>query len=98
MAAVDDAVENCLRKLGIRSLKPLQKQILECILNKKDCMAILPTGYGKSLPYQLFLPIKRIIDETCCEKIIVCCPLTSLMEDQVLRMAKFENISAAFKG
>jgi hypothetical protein len=29
------------------------------MLAKKDYIAVLPTGYGKSLPYQIFLPVVR---------------------------------------
>jgi len=71
-------------------------------------MAVLPTGYGKSLPYQMYLPlIRRLIDLDYSElpakidineKILVCCPLVSLMADQVQRLADIPNLSAAFKG
>ncbi|WAR18280.1 WRN-like protein [Mya arenaria] len=46
----------------ITALKHNQMEILMEILNGNDCFAILPTGYGKSLPYQMFLPVKRALN------------------------------------
>ena len=62
---------------GYNNLKPLQKQIIKFILeDKKDILAILATGYGKSICYQLpFLILKN-------KSIIIISPLIALMEDQ----------------
>ena len=38
----------------IESLKPEQKEALEFLLSGRDVLAILPTGFGKSLIYQVF--------------------------------------------
>ncbi|XP_048777465.1 probable ATP-dependent DNA helicase RecS [Ostrea edulis] len=107
-----EAVEKEVCKLfNVEALKAEQKVILQCLLSKQDCMAVLPTGYGKSLPYQMYLPLIRQLTETnLChglpfqakfdvnEKIIVCCPLVSLMADQVQRLTDIPNLKAAFKG
>lgn len=71
-------------------------------------MAVLPNGYGKSLPYQMYLPlIRRLIDLDYSElpakvdineHLLVCCLLVSLMADQVQRLADISHLSAAFKG
>ena len=51
----------------IESLKPEQKEALEFLLSGRDVLAILPTGFGKSLIYQVFcqscLQIWRICDQ-----------------------------------
>lgn len=35
-------------------LKDKQKECIEALLKKKDVLRLLPTGFGKSLIYQLF--------------------------------------------
>ena len=56
-------------------LKPLQVRCFEYILKGKDIVAILPTGFGKSLLFQLlpdFLPVKANSNI-----VIVVCPLNT---------------------
>ena len=53
----------------------------EYILKGKDIVAVLPTGFGKSLLFQLlpdFLPVKANSNI-----VIVVCPLNSIIEDQL---------------
>ena len=53
--------EKCLTRikdaLGITfPLNSKQEEVLECLFLGQDCLGILPTGYGKSLIFQL-LPV-----------------------------------------
>ena len=61
--------------------KPKQVQCFEYLLQGFDVFSILPTDFGKSLvcqPLPDFLPVK-----SCQNIVIVVCPLTSIIEDQI---------------
>lgn len=63
-------------QFGLQDLRPKQKEIIECLLNGENALALLPTGYGKSLCYQL--PSQMFSGVT-----LVISPLIALMQDQV---------------
>jgi ATP-dependent DNA helicase RecQ len=71
----------------ISSLYEYQEEVLECLSNWKDTLAIIPTGGGKSLIYQMFaLELSGIT--------IVIQPLLALMKEQVKELNEIRQIPA----
>lgn len=82
-------LEESLKKyFGYNEFRHSQKEIISAILNKQDVLAILPTGAGKSICYQLPALLMEGIA-------VVVSPLISLMQDQVVSLSK-NNLPAAF--
>jgi ATP-dependent DNA helicase RecQ len=71
---------------GYTSFRYPQQEIIESILANKSCFAIMPTGAGKSLCFQLLSFVAN-------KPILVLSPLISLMDDQV-KEAKSKGINA----
>jgi len=59
----DTIIPEKLKLLKISSLKAEQKQADVGVLDRKDIMAILPTGFGKSVIFELFTMVKMQEDE-----------------------------------
>jgi ATP-dependent DNA helicase RecQ len=84
-----DAVYTPLKQyFGYDTLRPAQVPVLESVLSGKDTIAIMPTGGGKSLCFQL--PALLFGGLT-----VVVSPLIALMHDQVITLKNI-GVSAAF--
>jgi ATP-dependent DNA helicase RecQ len=84
---IDEAREALERVFGFAEFCPGQREILEAVFAGDDVLAVMPTGSGKSLCYQLPAVVRRGLT-------IVVSPLIALMRDQVHQL-QAHGIAAA---
>jgi ATP-dependent DNA helicase RecQ len=92
LAAAQEVLE---KTYGYQRFRPGQEAVIAAVLGGRDCVAIMPTGAGKSLTYQI--PARLLGGTT-----LVISPLIALMKDQVDALtelgvrATFLNSSLSF--
>lgn len=86
--SVERTYEILKENFGYDKFRFDQEKIIRCLLSGKDVLALMPTGGGKSLCYQL--------PALCLEGLaLVVSPLISLMRDQVVALEQ-NGIAASF--
>jgi len=99
----------CLSQLGMsRELRSEQTRAISTLVSGKDLLAVLPTGFGKSLIFQLLVRVKEILTgKTSCVVVVrtlkcivtvikgdwkACTPPTSRLNKPCLRISVFRPI------
>ncbi len=86
--SIEKAREILQHRFGFDSFRMNQEQAITAVLEKKDCVVLMPTGGGKSLCYQI--PALMLDGLT-----VVISPLIALMKDQVDALRN-NGVEAAF--
>lgn len=87
--AVNDLTRQLSERFGFARFRPGQEEVIRAVMAGRDALAVMPTGQGKSLCYQLpatFLPGLTLVIS----------PLIALMQDQVAVMKQRKIAAAAF--
>ncbi len=74
--SVSKARSILLKYWGFNDFRPMQEDVIHSVINGNDTLALLPTGGGKSICFQ----VPTMVQEGIC---IVVSPLIALMQDQV---------------
>jgi len=87
--SLNKQIDRLLHKVfGIEALRDGQRRVIDSVLAGRDTLAVMPTGSGKSLCYQL---PARLMDGMT----VVVSPLISLMKDQAEKLEEAGIASAA---
>ncbi len=82
-----DEITRLARRFGVMEPRPVQRQVIQAVLAGDDVLAVMPTGAGKSLCYQI--PALSIPGST-----VIVSPLLALMQDQQEKLAENRFVSA----
>lgn len=74
-----DNVDLVAQRLGVTQLRPIQREIIDTLMKGESCLGIFPTGFGKSICFQ----IPALLSEWTT---VVFSPLISLMDDQCAQL------------
>ena len=92
-----EGLDKALERLGKQNirLKECQYEAVKAIvIEKKDTLCVLPTGYGKSLIYQLLPTVFDVhLDCEDSSSVIVISPLNALMVDQIAKLKEHMDVS-----
>ncbi|MEO8236888.1 MAG: ATP-dependent DNA helicase RecQ [Flavobacterium sp.] len=86
-----EAQEILLKYWKHENFRPLQQEIIDSVLEGQDTFALLPTGGGKSICFQ----VPAMMQDGIC---LVISPLVALMKDQVANLEKREIKAIALTG
>jgi len=86
---VTDVLRDVLHRVwGFSDFRPLQREAMHAVLDRRDSVVVLPTGGGKSLCFQAPAIVSN-------ELAVVISPLISLMKDQVDGL-RVDGVAAAY--
>ena len=86
----NEVLQEACRIHKIPQFKPLQRLCMRNLIEGRDLLACLPTGYGKSLIFQAWPTVCSLLEKKLNLKrwpvdgiVLVVCPLLAIMVDQV---------------
>ena len=88
---MQEARDALTRVFGFTDFRPGQEEILKAVFGGENILAVMPTGAGKSLCYQLPAIVRKGLT-------IVVSPLIALMRDQVRQLQAAPAIALARSG
>ena len=83
------AADEARQRFGFEGLRPHQAEVLAHVLGDRDCLAVLPTGSGKTLCYALPALVRDGL-------VLVVSPLIALIRDQARKFAAAGIPAVAF--
>src|SRR5215472_12969704 len=86
MTDLDIALE---KYFGFQTFRSGQREVLQRLIDRKDTLAVMPTGLGKSLCYQLAAQLLPGMT-------LVISPLIALMQDQVDSLRRRKMVGVTF--
>ncbi|WAR09362.1 RECQ-like protein [Mya arenaria] len=93
---MDEIITRVSKEIGfVKPLKDCQRECFMHVLSKHDVMAILPTGYGKSLIFQVVPFVLKAKYDLVSSVCLILTPLNSIMMDQINSMSK-QGINACW--
>lgn len=72
-------VDKAARRFDIQQLRPEQTQVIDAVLEGRDVLMVLPTGYGKSACYQVPSLLLQ-------QPVVMISPLKALLKDQEAKL------------
>lgn len=85
---MDEKLKILKRYFGYSSFRPGQEKTIDALIGGRDTFAVMPTGAGKSICYQIPALLGRGVS-------LVVSPLVSLMKDQVMSLVQM-GVKAAY--
>ena len=96
-----EILTNVLHLLNLESISLREQQVnaIRVIVEKRrDVLAVLPTGFGKSLSFQLLPFVFNSWLEVSDSVILVVSPLNALMRDQMIKLDSMQVPSIMIRG
>ena len=96
---LDETIANVASSLGYSNVKKEQLKVIRSFIQKNDVLAVLPTGFGKTLCFACIPGVMDVLSPTITgSTIVVISPLTALMDNQVIYIlfVKLEILSQNF--
>ena len=93
------AIEHGVLALGHQEARPLQSDAAKAVLRGRDTFLNVPTGYGKSLTYQILPMSARFLldalekDYAGVPSVLIVSPLVALMYDQAQKLLNVDDAS-----